>query len=52
MGDLWSSLLLVKLDVVDVVELIVWVESSERERGNALIGGLASTGVKALRNSV
>lgn len=45
----------VRVDVAELVELaefVVCVDSSERDLCNALVGGLARTGVKALRKSV
>jgi hypothetical protein len=44
--------LLVKLEVAEVAEWAVCVDSSERDLCNALGGGLASIGVSALRKSV
>ena len=47
-----------KLDVAELAELaelaefVVWVDSSECDLCNALVGGVARTGVKALRKSV
>ncbi len=50
--DLRPSLLFVRLDVVELAEFVVCVDSSERDLCNALVGGVARTGVKALRKSV
>lgn len=41
-----------KLEAADVADWTVWVDSSERDLCNALGGGLASMGVRALRKSV
>jgi hypothetical protein len=56
LGDLWFSLRFEdRLDVVDafeIIECLVLVDSSDMDRCSALEGGLARTGVKALRKSV
>ena len=48
----------VRLDVAELAELaeltdsVVWIDSSDGDLCNALVGGVARTGVKAFRKSV
>lgn len=56
-GDLWLSLFaedkLDEVEVFEAMECLVLVESSDNDLCRApVVGGLASTGVKAFRKSV
>lgn len=56
-GDLWLSLFaedkLDEVEVLEIMEFLVLVDSSDNDLCRAPVdGGLASTGVKALRKSV
>src|ERR1700761_7026245 len=55
-GDLWLSLLpddrLEDVDAFEIIECLVDVDSSDIDLWSTLGGGLAKTGVNALRNSV